>query len=230
MIVGVSRDLRGDSWGCVPLYLFWRENLNRDGECGFDYLTFALVSSKAHREGVGLRVADSHTGNHPEGGFTPLKTIRRLLVVIGRRSYSGFKGEAFKPGHEEMDFRIIIYTENDYDFAFLPKEPSLGFGIGSPPASVNIKPPKDVKEPEVQPAEVTADSGESPKAGMFVVHPRSVAVRIKERKCKTWGGSSRPHVKRKLASGSLSSRVVHAKTSTSKDDAPFLSISDDDEG
>ncbi|GJV00496.1 hypothetical protein Tco_1329766 [Tanacetum coccineum] len=26
------------------------------------------------------------------------------------------------------------------------------------------------------------------------------------------------------------SRVVHAKTSTSKDDAPFLSISDDDEG
>ncbi|GJV06126.1 hypothetical protein Tco_1343782 [Tanacetum coccineum] len=316
MIVGVSRDLRGDSWGCVPLYLFWRENLNRDGECGFDYLTFALVSSKAHREGVGLRVADSHTGNHPEGGFTPLETIQRLLVVIGRRSHSGFEREAFEPGDEgtssspplkfmsakdtiavqrcglsakelneflssypipseyevilptstqtifdsppgyvglyntndlfcsskpnlelplidffcEMDFRIIIYTENDYDFAFLPKEPSLGFGIGSPPASVNIKPPKDVEEPEVQPVEVTADSGESPKAGMFVVHPRSVAVRIKERKCKTWGGSSRPHVKRKLASGSLSSRVVHAKTSASKDDAPFLSISDDDEG
>ncbi|GKD37874.1 hypothetical protein Tco_1258081, partial [Tanacetum coccineum] len=38
-------------------------------------LTFAQVSSKAHREGVGLRVADSHTGNHPEGGFTPFKTI-----------------------------------------------------------------------------------------------------------------------------------------------------------
>ncbi|GKC90444.1 hypothetical protein Tco_1151093 [Tanacetum coccineum] len=40
-------------------------------------LTFAQVSSKAHREGVGLRVVDFHTGNHPEGGFTPFETIRR---------------------------------------------------------------------------------------------------------------------------------------------------------
>ncbi|GJS92928.1 hypothetical protein Tco_0799896 [Tanacetum coccineum] len=76
---------------------FGWEELDRDGERGFDYLTFALVSSKAHLEGVGLRVADSHTANHPEGGFTPLKTIRRLLVVIGKRSHSGFEGEAFNP-------------------------------------------------------------------------------------------------------------------------------------
>ncbi|GJW55824.1 hypothetical protein Tco_0099909 [Tanacetum coccineum] len=73
------------------------EDLDREGECGFDYLTFALVSSKAPREGVGLRVVDSHAGNHPEGGFTPFETIRRLLVVIGRRSHSGFKGETFEP-------------------------------------------------------------------------------------------------------------------------------------
>nr|GEV54977.1 putative transposase (putative), gypsy type [Tanacetum cinerariifolium] len=51
-----------------------------------------------------------------------------------------------------------------------------------------------------------------------------------EWKCKTIGGSSRPLVKRKLAFGSSSSHVVHAKTSTSKDDAPILSISYDDEG
>ncbi|GKD24231.1 hypothetical protein Tco_1230445, partial [Tanacetum coccineum] len=76
VIVGVSRDSRGDSWGCVPRSLFWREDLDKDGECGFDYLTFALVSSKAYHEGVRLRVADSDTGNHPESGFTPLKTIR----------------------------------------------------------------------------------------------------------------------------------------------------------
>ncbi|GJU40943.1 MAK10-like protein [Tanacetum coccineum] len=75
-------------------------NLDSDGEHGFDYLTFALVSSKAHREGVGLRVADSYTGNHPEGGFTPLKTIRRLLLVIRRRSYLGFERDAFKPGDD----------------------------------------------------------------------------------------------------------------------------------
>nr|GEU72495.1 hypothetical protein [Tanacetum cinerariifolium] len=43
-------------------------------------------------------------------------------------------------------------------------------------------------------------------------------------------GSSRPPVKRKLASGSSTSRATHAKTSSSKDDAPFLTVSDDDEG
>ncbi|GKA80276.1 ribonuclease H-like domain-containing protein [Tanacetum coccineum] len=102
---------------------------------------------------------------------------------------------------KEMAFRNFIYTEDDDDLAFLPKEPSLGF-----------------------------DSGESPKAGVFVVHPGSVAARIKERKCKTRGGSARPHVKRKLASGSSSSHVVYAKNSASKDDAPFLPISDVDEG
>ncbi|GKF86461.1 hypothetical protein Tco_0254288, partial [Tanacetum coccineum] len=129
-----------------------------------------------------------------------------------------------------MDFRNFIYTENDDDLAFLPKEPSPGFGIGSPSALVNTEPPKDIKEPEVQPAKVTADSGESPKAGVFVVHPGSVTARIKERKCKIRRGSSRPLVKRKLASGLSSSHVMRAKTSDSKDDAPFLSISDDDEG
>ncbi|GJX52148.1 reverse transcriptase domain-containing protein [Tanacetum coccineum] len=39
-----------------------QEDLDRDGEHRFDYLTFALVSSKAPREGVGLRVADSYAG------------------------------------------------------------------------------------------------------------------------------------------------------------------------
>nr|GEX41854.1 hypothetical protein [Tanacetum cinerariifolium] len=82
----------------------------------------------------------------------------------------------------------FIYTEDDDDLDFLPKEPSPGFGIGSPYASVNIKPPKDVEEPELQPIKVTADLGESPKAGVFVVHLESVAVRIKERKCKTMEG------------------------------------------
>ncbi|GKC64679.1 hypothetical protein Tco_1097277 [Tanacetum coccineum] len=67
-------------------------------------LNFAQVLSKAHREGVGLRVADSHTGNHPEGGFTPFETIRRLLVVIGR-SHSGFEGETFEPKRREVLIR-----------------------------------------------------------------------------------------------------------------------------
>ncbi|GKG63088.1 hypothetical protein Tco_0638735, partial [Tanacetum coccineum] len=77
--------------------------------------------------------------------------------------------------------------------------------------SVNTVLPKDVKEPKVQPAETTTDSGENPKAGVFIVQ-RLPQI---QRKCKMRGGSSRPLVKRKLASGSLSSRVVHAKTSAS---------------
>ncbi|GKD10851.1 hypothetical protein Tco_1190536, partial [Tanacetum coccineum] len=44
------------------------------------------------------------------------------------------------------------------------------------------------------------------------------------------GGSSRPLVKRKLALGSSTSCATHANTSSSKDDVPFLTVSDDDEG
>nr|GEV11771.1 hypothetical protein [Tanacetum cinerariifolium] len=93
---------------------------------------------------------------------------------------------------KEMAFRNFIYTADDDDLSFLPKEPSPRFGTDSPSASVNTELPKDVEEPE--------------------------------------GGSSSSPVKRKLAFGSSSSRDVRAKTSASKDDAPILSISDDDEG
>ncbi|GJT88347.1 hypothetical protein Tco_1070064 [Tanacetum coccineum] len=43
-------------------------------------------------EGVGLRVVNSHTGNHREDDFMPLETIRRFLGVIGSRSLSRSKG------------------------------------------------------------------------------------------------------------------------------------------
>nr|GEU72785.1 hypothetical protein [Tanacetum cinerariifolium] len=48
--------------------------------------------------------------------------------------------------------------------------------------------------------------------------------------CKTRGGSSRPPVKRKLASSSSTSRTIPAKAFLIKDDTPMLSISNDDEG
>ncbi|GKA16352.1 hypothetical protein Tco_0696099 [Tanacetum coccineum] len=94
----------------------------------------------------------------------------------------------------------------------------------------DTKPLKANEEPAIQPVEVTSDSGGSPKPKLFVVHPGRVAARIKDRKCKTRGGSSRPPVKRKLASGSSTSRATRAKTSSSNDDAHFLIVSDDDEG
>nr|GEX72828.1 hypothetical protein [Tanacetum cinerariifolium] len=116
----------------------------------------------------------------------------------------------------------FVYAEDEEDLSFLPKEPSLGFGTGSPSMSVNIEILRADEEPVLQPAKVTADSGGSPKLELFVVHLGSVATRIKDKKCKTRGGSSRPPVKRKLASGSLNSHATHAKTSTSKDDVLFF--------
>nr|GFB92287.1 hypothetical protein [Tanacetum cinerariifolium] len=124
----------------------------------------------------------------------------------------------------------FIYIEDDEDLAFLPKEPSPGFGIGSPSVSVNTKPLKANEKPEIQPIEVIADSEGIPKPDLFVVYPGSVAARIKDRKCKTRGGSSRPPVKRKLASGSSSTCATRAKASSSKDDAPFLTVSEDEDG
>ncbi|GJZ03071.1 hypothetical protein Tco_0521032 [Tanacetum coccineum] len=124
----------------------------------------------------------------------------------------------------------FVYAEDEEDLSFLPQEPSLGFGTGSASASVKIEPLRADEELVLQPAEVTADSGGSPKPELFVVHPGSVAARIKDRKCNTREGSSRPPGKRKLASVSSNSHATRAKTYTSKDDVPFLTVFDDDEG
>nr|GEV12895.1 hypothetical protein [Tanacetum cinerariifolium] len=130
----------------------------------------------------------------------------------------------------EMAFRNFICTEDDEDLSFLPKEPSSGFGTGSPSVSINTEPLKANGEPVIQPVEATTDSKESLKPELFVVHPGSIAARIKVRKCKIRGGSSRPPVKRKLAPGSSTSCATRAKTSSLKDDASFLTVFDDDKG
>ncbi|GJS98566.1 hypothetical protein Tco_0819736 [Tanacetum coccineum] len=70
--MGVSYDLSGDCRNCVPLSLPWRESL-------------------------GLRVADSHTGNHTEDDFTPLEIIRRPYSVIRKRIPFELEGETFEP-------------------------------------------------------------------------------------------------------------------------------------
>ncbi|GKD77827.1 hypothetical protein Tco_1340448 [Tanacetum coccineum] len=276
-------------------------------ERGFDYLTFALVSSKAHREGVGLRVADSHTEDpiraskgRPSNletrdsiavqrcglsakelneflSFYPIPSEYDVILPTSTQTifnaplgYVGLYTHSFSLANLRLPFNNffceypqLLLDENKLDsksfkdklhpnidenlyfqrlgryptsvhvfddpILFLAslkpswefgqqrpaiimggKEPSPGFGIGSPSASVNTEPLKDVKEPEVQPTEVTLDSGESLKASVFVVHPGSVAARIKERKCKIRGGSLRPPIKRKLAFGSSSSHAVNS--------------------
>ncbi|GJU17394.1 hypothetical protein Tco_1145360 [Tanacetum coccineum] len=76
---------------------------------------------------------------------------------------------------------------------------------------LNIEPIRADEEPVLQLAEVTTDFGGSLEPIVC---------------CLPW----KPPVKRKLTSGSSNSRATRAKTSTSRDDVPFLTVSDDDEG
>ncbi|GJS41687.1 zinc finger, CCHC-type containing protein [Tanacetum coccineum] len=63
---------------CVPQSLSWRESLDRVEKVAFDlvkcYLCTSFIEGNTAKD-VGLRVADSHTGNHREDDFTPLETI-----------------------------------------------------------------------------------------------------------------------------------------------------------
>nr|GEV99681.1 hypothetical protein [Tanacetum cinerariifolium] len=60
-----------------------------------------LVQDNFHRrppaKGVGLRVADSYTGNHPKDDFTQLETIRRSYNVIREKISFELEGETFEP-------------------------------------------------------------------------------------------------------------------------------------
>ncbi|GKG08228.1 hypothetical protein Tco_0334060, partial [Tanacetum coccineum] len=66
-----------------------------------------------------------------------LPSTPQLLLDENRLNLKSFK-DKLPPNidenpyfqHLEMDFRNFIYTEDDDDLAFLPKEPSLGFGTG----------------------------------------------------------------------------------------------------
>ncbi|GJT89467.1 hypothetical protein Tco_1071184 [Tanacetum coccineum] len=167
-----------------------------------------------------------------------------ILFLAGLQSLweHGQQRPAIFVGGNEMSFRNFINTEEDEDLTFLPKDFSPGFNTGSPSVSINTEPIRTDEEPAVEPVTepatepvnervgTTADSGGSPKGDTFVVHAGSVAARIRDRKCKTTGGSSKPPVKRKLASGSSTSCIVRAKASALKDDTLVLFISDDDEG
>ncbi|GJU32320.1 hypothetical protein Tco_1175909 [Tanacetum coccineum] len=202
-------------------------------------LTFAQVSLKAHREGVGLCMADSHTGNHPKAvkrcGLSA-KELNEFLssypipskydVILPTSTQTIFDAP---PGYRLGQYPTSVRVFDDPILFVAGLKPSWEFGQQRPAIIVGGKDDDDIpflpKEPSpgLDPEEIL-------KAGVFVVHPGSVATCIKERNCKTRGGSSKPSVKRKLVFGSSSSYAVHAKTSASKDDALFLSIFDDDEG
>ncbi|GJV78424.1 hypothetical protein Tco_1510008 [Tanacetum coccineum] len=130
---------------------------------------------------------------------------------------------------EEMSFRNFMYADIDEDQSFLPKEPCLDDGTGSPSVLINAEPPLTIVEATEQLMENTTDSGGSPQPKKLVIHTGCVAGRINERKCKTRGGSSRPPIKRKLVQRNSCLRSSRVKTSH-QIDSSFVVISDDDEG
>ncbi|GJW25337.1 hypothetical protein Tco_0039148 [Tanacetum coccineum] len=94
--MGIEEFLRN----CVPQSLPWRKALVGRENVGFDLTKSDLFPSFVKdltAKGMGLRVVDSHTGNHHEDGFTPLETIRRLLSIIWEKIPFEFEGEAFEP-------------------------------------------------------------------------------------------------------------------------------------
>ncbi|GJY54596.1 hypothetical protein Tco_0446260 [Tanacetum coccineum] len=105
------------------LYLGGKTLVERDN-VGFDLTKSDFCPSFAEdltAKGVGLRVADSLTGNHRKDGFTPLETIRRFLGVIGSRSLSSSKGRplSWRGGY------VIRCDDVDDQSVILDKE-SLG--------------------------------------------------------------------------------------------------------
>ncbi|GKA17475.1 hypothetical protein Tco_0697312 [Tanacetum coccineum] len=129
---------------------------------------------------------------------------------------------------EEMSFRNFMYDDTNEDLSFLPKEPYLDDGAGSPSVSINAETPLTIVEATEQLVENTTDSGGSPQSKKLVIHTGCVAGRINERKCKTRGGSSRPPIKRKLVQGTSCLRSSRVKTSH-QIHSSFVVISDDDE-
>ncbi|GJS81019.1 hypothetical protein Tco_0747560 [Tanacetum coccineum] len=94
-------------------------------------------------KGVGLRVADSHTGNHPEDDFTPLETIRRSYNVIKERILFELEWETFELEREgtssspqsnvmyaSMDALLSTQSEN-YSNAILNVQAQVLFALNA---------------------------------------------------------------------------------------------------
>ncbi|GJQ89158.1 hypothetical protein Tco_0000297 [Tanacetum coccineum] len=125
------------------LYLGGKALVERES-MGFDLTKFDICPSFVKdltAKGVGLRVVDSQTGNHHEDGFMPLETIRRF---------------------PEMAFKNFMYAETNEDMSFLPKEPSLGFGTGSPFVSINTEPSVGSSSSRATRANTTSSKDSSP--------------------------------------------------------------------
>ncbi|GKB64811.1 hypothetical protein Tco_0920997 [Tanacetum coccineum] len=167
------------------------------------------LDSKSFKDKVPLNIEENPMfqclGRYPTSVRVFPDSILFLACLKPSWEY-GQQRPAIMAGGKEMAFRNFILTKDDEDLSFFPRNLPRALAL------------------------VPYLFQESSKPELFVVHLGSVAAQIKDRKCKTRGGSSRPPVKRKLALGSSTSRATLAKTSSLKDDVPYLTVSDDDEG
>nr|GEU83053.1 retrotransposon protein, putative, Ty1-copia subclass [Tanacetum cinerariifolium] len=91
MIDGLPRTVYQD------LYLGGKAFVEREN-VGFDLARPLLYfHRRPPAKGVGLRVADFLTGNHPEDDFTPLETIQRSHSITGKMIPFELEGETFEP-------------------------------------------------------------------------------------------------------------------------------------
>ncbi|GJR99463.1 hypothetical protein Tco_0315972 [Tanacetum coccineum] len=161
------------------------------------------------------------------------RMVVRLLLSFSEAFFNLFLGGKWLTFAKRPEkHNPHLFPKVSYKFPFFP-DPIL-FLVGLKPLwEYGQQRPVIIVDGEVEATEQlvenTADSGGSLQQEKLVLHMGSVAGRIKERKLKIRGGSSRPPVKRKLVQGTSSSRSVRQKTSH-QIDSSFAVISDDDEG
>ncbi|GJT46338.1 nucleotide-binding alpha-beta plait domain-containing protein [Tanacetum coccineum] len=105
---GVPR-FKGVILGIVyhDLYLSRKALVEREN-AGFDLTNSDLCHSffeDLTAKGMGLRLANYHTGNHCKDGFTPLETIRRFIGVIRSRSHLSSKGRPLSSKGRPLSWR-----------------------------------------------------------------------------------------------------------------------------
>nr|GEV85362.1 hypothetical protein [Tanacetum cinerariifolium] len=205
-----------------------RESLGRVGECGFDLAgTLPKLCRRPLAKGVGLCVMDSHTGNHPKDDFTPLEIIQISYSVIRERIPFKLEEETFKPERGYVIKPLRLYTHS-FSLENL-RLPLIEFFCKLMVVSPLLTPSEGSLICVELRVEVTTDSGGRLKLELFVVHLGSITTQIKDRNCKT-KGVVKALCEEEACFWVFHHRATRAKTSSSKDDAPFLIVFDDDEG
>nr|GEV57143.1 hypothetical protein [Tanacetum cinerariifolium] len=111
---------------------------------------------------MGLRVADSYTGNRHEDDFTPLETIRSFLFIFGSRSLLARREGLQAEGEGTSSSSPVKWVDGEFHFE---PEGGIGNGEGSSPStrSVNNETPVIDVDPlnSTPPSKVAENIGDS---------------------------------------------------------------------